>query len=360
MELRVVQYVDDTTCIIRDVVSLTEILHIFQEFQDLSGAKLNINKCRGYWLNFSANNSIRYGGIPFNSQGIKCLGVFFSRDAAFMSNENWKKVFNKCQSTVRSLSSRDLTLRGRAVILQSLVCSKIWHVARIIGMPPYWLSKFDSLLFQFVWAKEAEAQDRVARWTTVQPVLSGGLGVPAISLKIKAFNILHIRDLLNRDVTQVWEPFAIYFVGMSLRQWVPSFASNMFPHAGVPPVFYTEVVGQFREFSARLDGDFSPLRELTTKQVYNQLLTKVFTPPLIEVKTNLPGVNFPEVWKNSSDAFVSPDLRNLGWKIVHNVLATNVNCIGNTAHHRTSAFYVQGGWRTYSIVSSTAPYPRLC
>ena len=39
------------------------------------------------------------------------------------------------------------------------------------------------------------------RLTTVQPVRLGGLGIPAIDLKIEAFNILHIRDLVNRDVS---------------------------------------------------------------------------------------------------------------------------------------------------------------
>ena len=144
-ELRVVQYADDTTCIIRDVGSLTSILRIFKEFQAISGAKLNLSKCTGYWLNNSANNFVSYGGIPFNSRGIKCLGVFFSSNAAIMSNENWTRVFGKCKGTIQSLSSRDLTLGGKAVILQSLVCSKVWYVARIVGMPPGWLTRFNSL-----------------------------------------------------------------------------------------------------------------------------------------------------------------------------------------------------------------------
>ena len=195
-EVKVVQYADNTTCFIRDERSLASILQIFSDFQLVSGAKLNLTKCKGYWLNNSANNFVSHCGIPFNSRGIKCLGVFFSSDSAVMAEENWSSVYAKCKGTIQSLSSRDLTLRGKAVTLQSLVCSKLWYMARIVGIPPGWLTRFNSLFFRFVWSKEAECQDRVNRLTTVQPSHLGGLGIPSISSKIEAFNILHIRDLV--------------------------------------------------------------------------------------------------------------------------------------------------------------------
>ena len=44
---------------------------------------------------------------------------------------------------------------------------------------------------------------------------------------------------------------------MSLREWVPGFASNLFPHAQVPPAFYAGAVEQFKAFVARFNGDFS-------------------------------------------------------------------------------------------------------
>ena len=63
----------------------------------------------------------RYFGIPFVDSSIRCLGVFFSPDHSVMLCKNWGIVYDKCESVVKGFRGRRLTLRGRAIVIGSLL-----------------------------------------------------------------------------------------------------------------------------------------------------------------------------------------------------------------------------------------------
>ena len=114
-----------------------------------------------------------------------------------------------------------------------------------------------------------------------------------------------------------------FWTGRSFQNVTPGFASNLFPHAEVPPAFYAGAVEQFKAYVASYNGDYSPLKGASTKQVANKLLERSYSPLVIEAKVRHLGIDFSVVWRNVSNEFVSPDLRNLGWRVVHDVLPTN-------------------------------------
>ena len=160
----------------------------------------------------------------------------------------------------------------------------------------------------------------------------------------------------------VWESFAVYFAGMSLREWAPGFASNLHPHAGVPSGFYAKAVMQFKAFVSLSNGDISPLKGACTKQVVTQLLDWSYSPPAIEAKVRHLGVDFSVVWRNVGNEFVSPDLRNLGWRVVHDVLPTNDKLFRQQTSRSDRCCLCSGGggWRLCSCSFFTALFLSRC
>jgi hypothetical protein len=62
--------------------------------------------------------------------------------------------------------------------------------------------RLNSILFHFVWKGE---QDRVRREVMCNDTSSGGMKAVDIQLKLTAFRIKHIVDLLYREDTPRWK-----------------------------------------------------------------------------------------------------------------------------------------------------------
>ena len=49
-EIKLVNYADDTTAILRDENSATMLFQVLESFEKISGLKVNIEKTKGFWL----------------------------------------------------------------------------------------------------------------------------------------------------------------------------------------------------------------------------------------------------------------------------------------------------------------------
>ena len=105
---------------------------------------------------------------------------------------------------IRAFGGRSLTLRGRAVIVNTVLCSKMWYLGHILLLSAWWLRRFRSLFFKYVWASEAQGQDRVNRGAVTLPVLQGGLGLFCVETQLRAFRVGMVLDLLYRDSGATW------------------------------------------------------------------------------------------------------------------------------------------------------------
>jgi len=59
------------------------------------------------------------------------LGIVFSPDQQRNYAVNWEDVIFKAEKTSQMLAKRSLSRRGRALVCNTLVLSKAWHVARV-------------------------------------------------------------------------------------------------------------------------------------------------------------------------------------------------------------------------------------
>ena len=60
---------------------------------------------------------------------MKILGVFFSNGLVSVDDDNWHAKLNKLSSVLGLWKQRDLSLVGRALIVNTLGASRLWHVA---------------------------------------------------------------------------------------------------------------------------------------------------------------------------------------------------------------------------------------
>ena len=76
-EFRMSQYCDDTTLFVENLTSATEAIKIIEEFGNISGLKLNLDKCKFMWIGEKRqSDELICGHVPVKQ--LKILGVKFS------------------------------------------------------------------------------------------------------------------------------------------------------------------------------------------------------------------------------------------------------------------------------------------
>ena len=310
---KISQYADDTNLFVSDENSVRQILILVELYGHLSGAKLNKQKTFGMWLGKWRGRTDQPFELQWTNNCKKIYGIFLGHTEG--ENKTWEKVVTKLEKCVNLYSSRDLSLRGRSIILNVVLCSSIWYVGSLIVMPESILKRLNKLIFNFLWNGKPEA---IKRETLYNSFDKGGLNVVDIKSKLESFRILQILSLIKGTKSK-WKYFAVYWIGLHLRKYVSAFASLSIPHSEKIPAYYKQALSCFRQFE-KLCPDFTLRQTITTKFIYyNVLQTRTISPKVLTVH---PTMDFSQIWKAIQCSFVDPRYRDLAWRIAHQIIPT--------------------------------------
>ena len=148
--------------------------------------------------------------------------------------------------------------------------------------------------------------------------------------------IKHVLQLIKGNKAK-WKYLAVYWIGLHLRKYVPSFASLLIPHSERIPSYYVKALKLFREFVKRVPN-FMERQSVTTQLIYNSMVESRCIPP--RVLTIHPTIKFSDTWKWVQCHFVDP---NTG--ILHGVSRTKfylhkVTCTSSTLLEIRNVIYV--------------------
>ena len=124
--LKVLAFADDIVVFNKDLNDEQKLITEIESYGHASNAKLNYNKCKRIVLNtefpsrFEAiDSNFKYLGFYFNNQGInepKCKKMCLGNSIQY----------------IRHLEQRNLSLVGKALVINSLVTSRLWYISNCI------------------------------------------------------------------------------------------------------------------------------------------------------------------------------------------------------------------------------------
>ena len=307
------QYADDTSLFISDITSVKHILQLIQLYGNMSGALINLDKTFGMWLGKWRGRVDQPCNLKWSSNSQKFFGIYIGDDKA--NNRTWDKVINKFQQCVKLYNRRDLSLKGRSVILQTVLCTSIWYVGSLILMPKKVENTLNKLIFSFLWNNKPEA---IKRATLIHTFINGGLNIIDINTKLASFRIKQILQLIKGEKVK-WKYFAVYWIGLNLRKYVSEFNSLTIPHSENIPNYYKTALLHFQQFE-KLCPEFMQRQIITTKFLYHKVLElKTETPRVEQI---YPLLDFIQIWSYIQCEFVDSKYRDLAYRIAHQILPT--------------------------------------
>ena len=334
-EVKIIQYADDNTIVVTSKQSIQKIFTVSELYGLASGAKINRDKSCGLWLGKWKRESTTFANIKWETC-VKLLG--FRVGCGDLYKENWDIVLKKFVTALNDFKGRNLSFRGRAIISDVMGASKIWYLGWFLAMPDKWLKSFNSQLFKFIWKDKVET---IKRDTMINMYFEGGAGVVDIESKLHAERIMHVKSLIYGDYAK-WHSFAIYWIGYDIRKLKPEFASNLLPHSVFRPPFYDNVVRSL-DLLLSIDPDFS-LEDATVKSVYWKLISAKQKPSKVMVRH--PTLDFTEIFPSLYDDFNSPELRDLNFRIVNDILP-----VGDFLYRRNISLLISCAFCNYRLAT---------
>ena len=148
------QYADDTNLFVLTEQSIIEILNFFEQYNLATGTTINISKTTITPLAnakiYNIDKKIQNVKINDPQDFVKILGIYFTKDLRTTGIYNWNICLTQIEKQTQQLSRRHLSLRGKAIVLNSLILSKVTFLSNVFRIPTTLQQKIESIIFKYI------------------------------------------------------------------------------------------------------------------------------------------------------------------------------------------------------------------
>ena len=150
--VRISLFADDMVCCCGDREDSYRILDYLERFRRYSG--LTINKHKSKLLELGPSMGAGRERLPFDVvDSLNLLGIQIGRvqDENVRYKWNFEENLNRCQNICNSWENRNLSLKGKVVVINSLIISSILYLASITSTPKNVFRDFKKMVCKFLW-----------------------------------------------------------------------------------------------------------------------------------------------------------------------------------------------------------------
>ena len=131
---------------------LIEVFNIIRKFELATNSKINLKKTKLYGLMiWKGRVNWPINGLKIEIEHFSTLGITFSCDYELALNYSWKKITDNIKTKLSIMSSRYLNIYQRAIIVNSVISSKLWFTAHIYPFPVKYAKLINIEIFKFLW-----------------------------------------------------------------------------------------------------------------------------------------------------------------------------------------------------------------
>ena len=167
--IKISQYADDSNFYLKNQESVINVTKFFQKLSLATGASINQEKTKILPINTDIINTLQQTLPNLTIKGqyhtINILVITLCKDMKQTSLLNWQIMLQKLEKHIHKLSSRHLSLNGRAILLNTLILAKSVYLSNVFPIPDKILTKIHKINFQYLW--QNKNIEPIARKTTL-------------------------------------------------------------------------------------------------------------------------------------------------------------------------------------------------
>lgn len=266
------QYADDTTCMVKNMNGVKRIMDKIEIYGKASGAKVNVDKTEIMYI----GNVNQIGcSMPFRvaNDYIKILGIHIGVKEKEARDETWNGVINKVKNTLNAWRPRRLKLKGKVVVINALILSKVVYAMTVVDMPEWVHKELNSIINNYIWDGKPA---RIAHKTLIGKYEEGGLKLVDLNIKKKAIRIKTVKKYLYDRVDYGWKNVFkeyLYKNGRCEENGLIMIMKNtMYEKV---PRFYKEVFEAWGKYRVNIKYECKKLSQIINQPVWcNPIITK--------------------------------------------------------------------------------------
>lgn len=130
------QYAVDTTAILANVHSVSNLFAFLFRFERCAELKINLSKSEMLWLDSMKHRKDGVLDLQIKDEPVYALGTYFSNDDEPSDRENFLDKLTKLEKTLNFWPQREISGNGRIDIITTLALLKVIFVCSFIEIPP--------------------------------------------------------------------------------------------------------------------------------------------------------------------------------------------------------------------------------
>lgn len=259
------QYADDITFTVRDIKSINSIMKHMETYARASGAKINVDKSEIMTI---GEMDIEGQDIPFKKtkEYIKILGVNIGINTNEARDATWTGTLNKIKQVLQFWRLRDLRLRGKVIVINSLLLTKCNYVMGAIDLPEWVLNGIKEIVNIFLWRGKGV---KISSKTLIADYKEGGLKLIDLEVKRRAMRVKMIKKYLYDKVEHGWKGYMRDYLNKSggcAEEGL--FMALKKPMMENIPLFYQEVFSAWAEFVVNVEYKCENINQVHNQPIF--------------------------------------------------------------------------------------------
>ena len=332
VQVKINAYVDDAQLFNSTENSIKESFELFERYERASGAKIHKTKTTGLYIGPWKTKTPEFTEITWTNNNVKTLGVHHGYQINL--HEIWMEKITKIKNCIQVWKSRNLSLKGKVLIIKTFLISQIGYELEMNGIPKHIEKDINKLLWEFLWDGK---QPLVNRQTMCFNLDSGGVNMINLRQFIEAKQIKFIHKISNSQ-TENWNRIGKHW--LSLFDEIHN-SENFLLHCStikglqlrIPSSFYKEALLSWCLLRAKLQANV-PFPILDEQICGNNQILHKSNPLWLEQFTKSGVILIKHIWDQDTSNFVDEN-------VILQRLTDKRNAIKN---YRLIKSCIQDGW----------------
>ena len=247
-EVKLSQYADDTTALVADVQSVSNLFDLLSLFEKCSGLKINQTKSEMLWLGSMRHRKDALFNLQINDEPVYALGVHFTYNIEASHKKNFFEKLGSLKKTLSIWSRRDISIYGRINIVKTLALSKLVFICSVMETPKNFAKEVDKITFDFIWNQKPA---KIKKTTLIKKKSDGGLDMKDFFIFDKALKLTWIKRLCS-DSDAPWKYIPKSFLANvgGTELFKCNYNYNLLDLNSHLPEFYKQIIYYWQEIAA--------------------------------------------------------------------------------------------------------------
>ena len=185
-------YADDAVIVIKQNQCFKEVYKELTDYEQATGAKVNLTKTKGLWLGAWKNRTDTPLGLQWTNTNVENLGVFFGNDNPEL--HTFQKIVTKIEKSLAYWKLFYLSKLAKSRIIEIFIASKLWYASKFYCIPKLISTYLQTLFTDYInWPHK---RNTVAQTELFKLRQDGGIKLIHIESKSFASKIMWLKQLI--------------------------------------------------------------------------------------------------------------------------------------------------------------------